>query len=244
MKPSQAAEIVTILIATYPWVSTAAETSVAYERGLVDLEYDIANAALERVIATHQYANRLPTVAEIREAALALMAGEVRTGLEAWGDVPRLMRRGFSSHRPPQAADVADPIVFACLQDIGWRALCMADEDDPSPRARFIDAYDARAAMARRDTLTRTLPAVRRVLELRAGDDQVADGDRRATSTLPLRRAVLELAAHPEAASDPAAQRAIATARGELQRRGQPAGGPVAIGGLLDGLLPRGGGRR
>lgn len=163
MKPSQAAELVAVLIATYPWVPTSAATSVAYERGLVDLDHQVADAAVQRVIATHAYPHRLPTVAEIREAALALTAGEARTGLEAWGEVQALLRRGFSSHRAPGAADVADPLVFEAIHAVGWRAICMADEDDASIRARFIDGYAARQASARRETLTGSLPAIRQL---------------------------------------------------------------------------------
>lgn len=176
MKPSQAAEIVATLIATYPWVTTSAATSVAYERGLVDLDHELALAAIDRVNATHAYPNRLPTVAEIRESALTLARGVQRSGLEAWGDVQALLRRGFSSYRTPTATDVADPLVFEAIEDLGWRAICMADEDDPSPRARFVDGYEKRAAAERRHTLTRTLPAVRRVLELR-GDAPQNVGD-------------------------------------------------------------------
>lgn len=240
MKPSQAAELVAVLIATYPWVPTASATSAAYEQGLIDLDCAIANAAVERVRATHVYANRLPTIAEIREAALTLVAGELRTGLEAWGDVERLMRRGFSSHKAPKESDLDDPIVFDCIRDVGWRVLCMTSEEDSSPRARFIDSYDARAARARRTTLTASLPAVRRALELRAG---AADQHELAASTASTRRAMLELAGHPGAKDDAEAQRAIRAAQDDLRRRGAPQPGAVGVADLVSSVLARGGGR-
>ena len=185
MKPSQAAEIVAVLIATYPWVTTSTSTSTAYERGLIDLDYAVADAALERVIATHAFGNRLPTVAEIREAALAVVSGERRAAGDAWGDVQALLRRGFSSHRAPTSADVEDPLVFQALQAIGWRAICLADEDDPAPRARFCDHYDQLAAASRRDRLTRTLPAVAALRQLRAVEE---DGGRPAIAAGELAR--------------------------------------------------------
>lgn len=241
MKPSQAAELVAALIVTYPWVPTAKETSAAYERGLDDLDHAVAQAAVDVVNATHAYPNRLPTVAEIRAAALTLTAGEVRTGLEAWGDVERLMRRGFSTHRPPKSTDLDDPIVFGCIQDIGWRVLCMTDEDDSSPRARFIDSYDKRAAAARRDTLTRTLPSVRAVLALRAGEEQQRDDRRRIDAgSQQVQRAVLQLVAHPAAADSPEAQRAIRAAQHELRKRGTAPTGAIPIGELV-GRLTEGG---
>jgi hypothetical protein len=163
VKTSQAAEIVAVLLATFPWVPTSDQTSAAYELGLADLDHAVADAAVQRVIATHAYPNRLPTVAEIREAALTITDGEAKTGLDAWGEVQALLRRGFSSHRAPGERDVDDPLVLEAIRAVGWRAICMADEDDASIRARFIDGFAARAASARRETLTGSLPAIRRL---------------------------------------------------------------------------------
>ena len=146
-------------------------TAGAYTRLLKDLDPEAALAAIDRVAATHRFPTVLPAIAEIREAALALTDGEVKTGLVAWGEVCKLHGR-FSTYRHPTAADVADPVAWEVLQGVGWLALCNAKTDDSSPRARFVDAYDRLAAASRRDAVSRDLPAVRRIHELRAAECQ------------------------------------------------------------------------
>lgn len=253
MTPIEAKKLVIILLATFPSAKVEPPaldasknpipntgTAAVYERLLADLDPIVAAAAIDRVAAIHRFPTILPSIAEIREAALTIAAGEVRTGLEAWGDVEQLMRRGFSSHKAPKESDLADPIVFDCIRDVGWRVLCMTSEEDSSPRARFIDSYDARAARARRTTLTASLPAVRRALELRAG---AADQHELAASTASTRRAMLELAAHPDAKNDPEAQRAIRAAQEDLRRRGAPQPDAAGVADLVSSVLARGGGR-
>jgi hypothetical protein len=146
-------------------------TAGAYARALRDLPAEAALAGIDRVVATHRFPTVLPAIAEIREAALALTAGEVKPGLVAWGEVGKLHGR-FSTYKPPTAAAVADPIAWEALQSVGWRVLCMADETDSSPRARFIDAYDRLAAAGRRETVSKGLPAIQRLHELRAAERQ------------------------------------------------------------------------
>ena len=167
MTQIQIAKLVAVLLAAYPGSKATDATSAVYERMLADLDHAAAEAAIDRLIGTAKF---LPTVAEIREAALAIYAGEVRPGLDAWGDVRALFRRGFSVHRAPTAADLDDPVAWDCLQAMGWREVCNSDETDPAPRSQFVKMYEARAATVRRDRLTESLPAVRKFLELR-GDD-------------------------------------------------------------------------
>lgn len=144
-------------------------TAGAYTRLLKDLDAEAALAAIDRVAATHRFPTVLPAIAEIREAALALTEGEVKPGLVAWREACQLHGR-FSTYNPPTAADVADPLVFEAIQAIGWRSLCMAREDDPAPRARFVDAFDQLARNRRRDAVSKGLPAIQRLHELRAAE--------------------------------------------------------------------------
>lgn len=129
------------------------------------LPYQVADAALQSHVATSPF---MPTVSDLLEAAKKLTDGETPAGIVAWGDVCKLMRRGFSTHKAPTAADVGDPVAFEAIQAIGgWRIVCMASEDDPAPRARFAEAYDDLAAKRRRHEVISALPGVRAVLELR-----------------------------------------------------------------------------
>jgi hypothetical protein len=162
----------TVLLAAYPSASARLDaqairdTGSVYRRMLADLEYPEANAAIERLIATSKW---LPTVAEIREAAVTVATGEVRSGGEAWGDVLQAVRRFGYQRRP----EFDDPVVAQCVSMLGWGEICMS-ENQTADRARFIDLYDQLAGKHRREHIAGHLPAATRLRELRSGDARSA----------------------------------------------------------------------
>lgn len=167
MTPKQSAQIVALLLAAFP--ATGAQTknltatSQLYERMLADLDVDAATAAVERLIATCKF---LPTVAEIREAAMTVACGEKRPGGEAWGDVLQAVRR-FGAYRTPV---FADPLVERTVKALGWQELCLS-ENQAADRARFVQLYDQLAASDRRDQLAAGLPSGERYKQLqRSGE--------------------------------------------------------------------------
>lgn len=193
MNQIESLKIAAILLATFPGARVEPPavdpttkrpipntgTAAAYARLLADLDPAVAAAAIERVAATWRYANLLPTVAEIREAAVSLSVGEVQPGGAAFGAVVGLMRstrehRGYHAADPPPQSVVekfAGVIAWQALQAIGgWRAICCADEGDPAPRSQFVRAYDALAVNERRAAVSHALPAVAKYLALR-GDE-------------------------------------------------------------------------
>lgn len=162
MSPTETAKITAVLMLAYPDRSFA-----LYERLLADLDYTTTNAAIERLIATSKWP---PTIAEIREAALALVDGETRPGGDAWGDVLRAIGRYGNERIPGYHFDFDDPVVAQCVAALQWRELCLS-ENQVADRARFIELYDRATATRRRSMLSESLPAVRR---LRAAADQPA----------------------------------------------------------------------
>lgn len=154
MKSSEAAEITMMLMAAYPHSKAVAETSAVYERMLLDLDASAARRAVERLIATSKW---MPTVAEIREACVALDRGPRRTGAEAWGDALEAVRSvsvyGVPKWRDPLAGRAVD-MVFG-----SWVSFCNSPDHDPAGRARFLEVYDALAERERQDvTSGRPLP--------------------------------------------------------------------------------------
>lgn len=135
---------------------------------LIAIDAAAAQAAADLAAARHRIANTLPTEGAIRAAFAELLQGERRSGLEAWGDVLALFRRGFSRHRPPTAADVADPLVWQCLDAMTWRAICIANEDDPAPRSQFVASYQRLAERRGAAGVTATVPTAKRLLEQRS----------------------------------------------------------------------------
>ena len=167
MTPTQSAKLVALLLAAFPnaraHVRDVEATSSLYERMLADLDVNAATAAAERLIATSKF---LPSIAEIREAALSLAVGDNRPGGDAWGDVLAAVRR-FGQYRGPT---FDDPIVGRVVSALGWRELCQS-ENQHADRARFIELYDRFAASARTETLTAGLPSGERYRQLRASGE-------------------------------------------------------------------------
>lgn len=186
MTNSQVAKIVAVLMVSYPnarWIPTTPGrngepdvpgTSTAYEHMLRDLDYETTNAAVERIIATKPQFP--PTVAEIREAVLALTVGETRPGGSAWGDVVKAIRRYGYMRSPGKDFKFDDPLVAEAVSAMDWVELC-SSENQVADRARFIELYDRLAATSRRSQLSESLPGVRQLRakqELQRLEDQPA----------------------------------------------------------------------
>ena len=159
MTDTEVARIVAVLLAAFPAAKASPNTSAVYERMLGDLDYRVANAAVERLIATAKW---LPTVADIREACLTLSAGEKTPGGEAWGMVLKAVRLFGYVRSPGVDFDFPDPITQRCVAALGWSAIC-ASENMAADRARFIELYDKLAAADRARQLADGLPAHKRL---------------------------------------------------------------------------------
>jgi len=109
--------LVAVLIAAYQGTKASERitpaTSKVYERMLADLDYTAADAAMERLIATSMF---LPTVAEIREATLAIRTGEVRPGGDAWGEVTRAIKRYGYVRCPGEDFQFSDQLTAATVR--------------------------------------------------------------------------------------------------------------------------------
>ncbi len=135
MTDSEAAEIVALLVASFPDQKWTDQTTRAYELALAPQDFDVARAATQRIVATAKFR---PSIAEILAMCTDVQLGTRRTGIEAWEDVCRAIRR-FGSYRNPK---FDDPLAERAMQLIGgWRYVCMS-ENEASDRARFAEAYD------------------------------------------------------------------------------------------------------
>jgi hypothetical protein len=134
MKQSEAAKVVGMLQAAFPAARMTEATVVLYERLLVDLDFELASATIERLICTTKFC---PTVSEIRDAAADIALGPSRSGVEAWGDVGQAIRRVGSYGMPK----FEDPLVAECVRMMGWRNLCLGEAPEHTDRARFCELY-------------------------------------------------------------------------------------------------------
>ena len=143
MTGADVAELVAIMSAAFTRPPMTERTCQVYERMLVDLDREAAHRAVARLVNTSKW---LPTIAEIRAAAVELQVGARRAGAEAWGDVVETIRRS-GRYRTPE---FTDPLVAECVRSLGWLSLCDST-NDTADRARFIELYDSLAERTRRD---------------------------------------------------------------------------------------------
>ncbi len=146
MEKSESAGIVMMLMAAFPHSKTTPATSAVYEEALSDLDFGAAKRAVTRIVATAKF---LPSIAEIREAALDLRKGPRRTGSEAWTEaLAEVDRTGF--YRVPR---FTDPLLVEAMKLFGtWETFCsMPIDEHMSARARFIELYESLSKRGRAD---------------------------------------------------------------------------------------------
>ncbi len=84
MKRNEAARLLTVIAAAYPNFEPDDDKVRIWAEMMADLEYETAATALQRHIATSRFA---PTIAEIREQAVAAVTSSEITSAEAWGEL-------------------------------------------------------------------------------------------------------------------------------------------------------------
>lgn len=164
MTPSQSAKLVAVLLGAFPSAKTTPATSGIYEMQLADLDYVVANAAIQTIIATTRSWS-LPTIGEIRNTCAELAQGPRRAGADAWGDVRRAIQIKGSYRMPGRDFEFDDPLVARAVAALGWQELCLS-EMATADRARFIDLYEQLAVNERKEQSAGQLPAVKAYREL------------------------------------------------------------------------------
>lgn len=145
MTDIEASKVIAVMMGAFPFMTMPQPTIELYEESIRDLDYATANAAVRRLILT---AKKPPLIAEIREAAVNVRAGERRSGAEAWADVLAAVSK-FGVYNVPV---FDDPVVGYAVASVGWRVICNAPETDAAPRAKFVDAYNSAMQRARART--------------------------------------------------------------------------------------------
>lgn len=177
MKQNEAARLVSVLLAAYP--SQCAKLDEKQQAQMVtvfadlldELSYELCNAALRVLMQTAKF---MPSVAEVRAAALELKHGAVAAGGEAWGSVVKAMQREGANKTPGVDFVFRDPVTARCVNAFGWRELCLS-ENAAADRARFIELYDVLASEHRREQQAPVLAAAREVRQVSGGARSAAE---------------------------------------------------------------------
>jgi hypothetical protein len=148
-------KLVGIMASAYPNTQVAEATINIYVRMLKDLPLEVVTLAVQQAMAESEF---LPTIARIREKAVAFSRSEHVSALEAWGIVKKAMSEtGF--YRSPT---FEDPIIAKAVDCIGWQTLC-SSENQAADRAHFSKIYDSLVRREIEDS--RMLPEVRQIQE-------------------------------------------------------------------------------
>lgn len=115
---------------------------------LGDLEYPVLNAAIQKHMLTNKFP---PTIAELREAATTIRAGDIPDWGEGWEKVLQAIRR-FGYYRETEAVATLDEITRSCVKRLGWRNLCTS-ENNNHDRANFRMIYEQMQERTRKEKI-------------------------------------------------------------------------------------------
>jgi hypothetical protein len=146
-------KIIKIMVSAYPNTQITDATREVYVTMLHDLPLNVLESAIKQAMAESEF---LPTIAKIRDKAIALTRPGHVSSLEAWGIIKKAMEQvGF--YRYPT---FDDSLIAKAVECIGWQTLC-SSENEPADRAHFAKVYES--LVRREDEDARMLPEVRQI---------------------------------------------------------------------------------
>lgn len=113
---------------------------------LGDLEYAVLNAAIQKYMLTNKFP---PTIADLREIATSISAGDIPDWGEGWEKVLNAIRH-FGFYRETEALESFDEITKTCVKRLGWRNLCLS-ENNNMDRANFRMIYEQLTERAKKE---------------------------------------------------------------------------------------------
>lgn len=113
---------------------------------LGDLDYNIANIAIQKYMLNGKYP---PTIADIRELATAVKTGDIPLWSDGWEETLRAIRK-YGSYRENEALESMSEITRMTVQRLGFRNICMSD-NITAERANFRDIYNELAERKQRE---------------------------------------------------------------------------------------------
>ena len=147
-------------LAAYP--QHAARLSTAQIRDMQDVWQemlsDLPDELLVAAVRSHlERSQWLPSIAEIRQAAVSLMrqaSPAEQSAIDAWGDVKHAIAR-IGSYNVPS---FDNPITARVVRRMGWREICLSEDPEGVIRAQFERYYNGE--MERAERIAAQSPAV------------------------------------------------------------------------------------
>ena len=141
-------------------------------RELCDIPYPVAEAALRKWVATQKWS---PSIAEIREMTVNVTQGDEMTWGEAWEKALRAVHK-YGYYRAKEAMDSLDPLTRRCVENIGFRELCLS-ENISVERANFRMIFET-LSQRRKTEQQLALPLREAISRLQIGGGMLQIGER------------------------------------------------------------------
>jgi hypothetical protein len=122
---------------------------------LKDIDYKVAELTLNKWVALNKWS---PSIAEIRENAMEISLGPMKSWSDAWEEVKEAMRK-YGRYEAEKAMSSLDDITRETVRRLGFNRLCEST-NQVADRANFRDIYTEIAEDNRKN---RQLPDVIRL---------------------------------------------------------------------------------
>lgn len=155
MTRDEALEIISVLTAAYPQANLSKETGSLYVRFLIDLSFEIGQAAVLDLISKNKW---FPSISELREAANKILPNEIPSVEQAWAEVEEAFHTVGSYIFP----SFSHPLIEQAVRTLNWRKLCLSD-NPVVDRAHFFKVYESYRVREVEDNLA--LPEVKMLKE-------------------------------------------------------------------------------
>ncbi|HEY5576235.1 MAG TPA: replicative helicase loader/inhibitor [Clostridiaceae bacterium] len=148
MKKTETIKLLTLISANYSRFEINEAKVVLWHELIGDLPFEIASAALKKVMMTSEYP---PNIAEIRKAAVNLTTKpeDILDAGEAWREVRRAIGKCGSYGNP---AELFSGATYKVVQCMGWRDICMSENIEVT-RSNFMKMYGTMQAREEDDRL-------------------------------------------------------------------------------------------
>lgn len=158
MNKQEFARFAAALKTYYPRENTLLPNQQAMElwfMQLKDIDYSIAELTLNRWVSLNKWS---PSIAEIREGAMEISLGPMKSWSDAWEEVKDAMRK-YGRYEAEKAMASLDDITRETVRRLGFNRLCEST-NQVADRANFRDIYTEIAEDNRKN---RQLPDVIRL---------------------------------------------------------------------------------
>lgn len=139
MTKQQIGKLIALTVSNFPHMQDKdlSMTAVLWEEMFADMPYELTKNALIKVLVTAKF---WPTVAEIREAALALQNPNSITPAEAWSQANAALDK-YGYYGAVEGMKSLPPSIQKTLRACGgWAAVCTTENID-TIRAQFMRMF-------------------------------------------------------------------------------------------------------